>query len=87
MPKGSSSFKSIKLRQAPSSPLNLQWAGKYIALADSNTVIYHVTVKGSKGTVVGTTLLDGPVSGSEVQFWIQAGTIVKPSRRLPVPMK
>jgi hypothetical protein len=78
VPKGSSNFKSIKLTQRPSSPLNLQWAGKYIALADSSTVIYHVTVKGSKGTLVGTTLLNGPVSGTEVQFWIQGGTIVAP---------
>lgn len=78
MPKGSSNFKSIKLTQPPSSPLNLQWAGKYIALADSDTVIYHVTVKGSKGTVVGTTLLNGPVSNITAQFWIQGGTIVAP---------
>jgi hypothetical protein len=78
LPNGSSTFKSIKIPQAPSSPLSLQWEGKYIALADSNTVIYHVTVKGSKGTVVGTTLLNGPVSGTEGQFWIQGGTIVEP---------
>jgi hypothetical protein len=78
LPKYGSNFKSIKLTQAPSVPLDLQWAGKYIALAYSNTVIYHVTVKGSKGTVVGTTLLNGPVSGTEMQFWIVRGTIVSP---------
>jgi hypothetical protein len=78
LPEGSSSFKGIKLTQAPSSPLNLQWAGKYIALAASNTVIYHVTVKGAKGIIVGTTLLNGPVSGIEMQFWIQGGTIIAP---------
>jgi hypothetical protein len=78
LPNGSSNFKSIKIPQAPSSPLNLQWEGKYIALADSSTVIYHVTVKGSKGTIVGTTLVNGPVSGTEGQFWIQGGTIVEP---------
>jgi len=78
MLKGSSSFKRIKLTQAPGYSLNLQWDGKYVALAASSTVIYHVAVKGSKGTVVGTTLLNGPVSGTEVQFWIQGGTIVAP---------
>jgi hypothetical protein len=78
LPKGSSNFKTIKLDQSPSFPLNLQWAGKYIALADSQTVIYHVAVSGSKGSVVGSTVLNGPVSIIEVQFWIQGGTIVAP---------
>ncbi len=78
MLKGSSSFKRIKLAQAPASPLKLQWVGKYIALAASNTVIDHVAVKGSKGTVVGTTLLNGPASGSEGQFWIQGNTVISP---------
>jgi hypothetical protein len=78
LPKGSGNFKSIRIPQAPSSPLNLQWAGKYIALADSSSVIYNVTVKDSRGTVVGTTLLNGPGSGIEGQFWIQGGTIVAP---------
>jgi hypothetical protein len=78
LPKGSGNFKSIRLSQKPSFPLDIQWAGKYVALADSNTVIYHVTVKGSRGNVVGTTVLNGPVSGIEEQFWIQGGTIVAP---------
>jgi hypothetical protein len=78
MLKGSSSFKRIKLTQAPGYSLNLQWAGKYIALASNSTVIYHVVVKGSKGTVVGTTLLNGPVSGGEGQFWIQGNTVISP---------
>jgi hypothetical protein len=78
MLEGSSNFKRIKLAQAPGSPLKLQWAGKYVALAASNTVIDHVVVNGSKGTVVGTTLLNGPVSGSEGQFWIQGNTIIAP---------
>ncbi len=78
MLKGSSSFKRIELKPAPGYSLNLQWAGKYIALAASSTVIDHVVVKGSKGTVVGTTLLNGPVSSTEVQFWIQRGTIIAP---------
>jgi len=75
---GSSNFKRIKLAQAPGSPLKLQWAGKYLALAASSSVIYHVAVKGSKGTIVGTTLLNGPVTESEGQFWIQGSTIIQP---------
>jgi hypothetical protein len=77
MLEGSNKFKKIKLTQAPGSPLKLQWAGKYVALAASNTVIDHVAVTGSKGTVVGTTLLNGPVSG-EGQFWIQGNTVIAP---------
>ena len=78
LPEGSSNFKSIKLTQPPVSPLDLQWAGKYLALAASSSVIDHVAVKGSKGSVAGTTLLNGPVSGTEVQFWIQGNTIIAP---------
>jgi len=76
LPKGSSNFESIKLNEKPGHPLNIQWDGKYVALADSNTVIYHVAVKGSKGNVVGTTVLNGP--GPIGQFWIQGGTLVAP---------
>jgi hypothetical protein len=78
LPKGSSKFKSIKLTQPPQYPLDIQWAGQYVALAASSTVIDHVSVKGSKGRVVGTTLLSGPASIIEVQFWTQGGRIVVP---------
>jgi hypothetical protein len=78
MLKGSSSFKRIELKQPLGYSLNLQWAGKYLALAGSSSVIYHVVVKGSKGTIVGTTLLNGPLFESEVQFWIQGSTIIQP---------
>ncbi len=78
MVEGSSNFKRIKLSQAPGTPFKLQWAGKYLALAASTTVIDHVAVKGSKGTIVGTTLLNGPDSDSEGQFWIQGSTIITP---------
>lgn len=78
MPKGSYSFKSIKLDSPPSFWYDIQWAGKYLALADSPTVIYHVAISGAKGTVIGSTVLNGPVEGTEVQFWIQGRTIIQP---------
>jgi hypothetical protein len=78
MPKGSYTFKSIRLESPPSFWYDIQWAGKYLALADSPTVIYHVAISGAKGTVIGSTLLNGPVSGIEVEFWIQGKTIVEP---------
>ncbi len=78
MPKSSYTFKNIRLNRAPGTPLDIQWVGKYLAVADSQTVIYHVKIKGSKGTVVGSTLLNGPVSGIEVQFWIEGKTIIDP---------
>ena len=77
MPKGSFTFKSIKLNSPPSSSYDIQWAGKYLALADSSTVIYHVAISGAKATIIGSTVLNGPVSG-EVQFWIQGGAIIEP---------
>lgn len=78
MPKGSDTFKSIKLNSPPSFWYDIQWAGKYLALADSPTVIYHVAISGAKGTIIGSTVLNGPASGIEVQFWIQGGTIIEP---------
>jgi hypothetical protein len=78
MPKGSYTFKNIKLDSPPSFWYDIQWAGKYLALANSTTVIYHVAISGTKGTVIGSTVLNGPVSGIEVQFWIQGGTIIEP---------
>lgn len=78
LPAGSSEFKSIKLTQAASYPGNIQWAGKYLALADSDTVIYHVKVSGRKGIVTGTTVLNVPGTAVDGQFWIQGGMIVSP---------
>jgi DNA-binding beta-propeller fold protein YncE len=78
MPKGSYRFKSIKLDYPPSFWYDIQWAGKYLAVAEGTTVIYHVAISGAKGTTIGSTVLNGPVSGIEVQFWIQSGTIIEP---------
>ncbi|HEV3092114.1 MAG TPA: hypothetical protein VGX91_11815 [Candidatus Cybelea sp.] len=78
LPKGRHTFKSIKLDSPPSFWYDIQWAGKYLAIAESATVIYHVAISGTKGTTIGSTVLNGPVSGIEVQFWIQRGTIVQP---------
>lgn len=78
MPKGSFTFKSLKLDSAPSFPYDIQWAGKYLAIADSPTVMYHVAISRTKGTVIGSTVLNGPVTGIEVQFWIRGGTIIEP---------
>jgi len=78
MPKGSTTFKSIKLEKPPSFWYDIQWAGKYLAIADSSSVIYHVAISGTRGTIVGSTLLNGPVSIIEVQFWIRGSTIIEP---------
>ncbi len=78
MPKGSYTFKNIKLDNPPGFWYDIQWDGKYLAVADSPTVIYHVAVSDAKGTVIGSTVLNGPVSDIEVQFWIQGRTIIEP---------
>lgn len=78
MPKGSVRFKGIKLDSSPGFWYDIQWTGKYLAVAASPTVIYHVAINGTKGTVIGSTVLNGPVSIIEVQFWIQGGTVIAP---------
>ena len=73
-------FTNIKVNQTIGFPGNLQWDGKNLAIGTAATpnLIYHVAVAGSKGTVVSKTVLDGPVTAVEVQFWIQDRTIATP---------
>jgi hypothetical protein len=73
-------FTNIKVNQTIGFPGNLQWAGKNLAIgtAAAPNLIYHVAVTGSKGTVVSKTVLDGPVTAIEVQFWIQDHAIAVP---------
>lgn len=78
VPKGSVKFKDIKLNSPPNFSYDIQWAGKYLAIAYSRTVIYHAAISGAKGTIIGSTVLNGPVSIIEVEFWIQGRTIVEP---------
>jgi hypothetical protein len=75
MPKGSHRFESIKVNVTPTYPEAIQWTRKYLAIADGSAV-YHVAISGTKGSVIGSTLLNG--APGEGQFWIQGGTIIAP---------
>ena len=77
LPKGTTSFRNIKLDQPIQDPAGVQWDGKHIAVGDATTsVIYQFTIKGKKGTEVGSTpLIGGATVG---QFWIQGSQVVGP---------
>ena len=80
---GASAFTAITLDRHIYYPGGVQWHGKYLAVGDQNagneltSSVHRVRVKGSRGTVVGTTKLEGV--GDVVQFWIQGSTIVAPN--------
>lgn len=77
LPAGRGNFKNITLSQQSSSLKNIQWVGKYLAVAASSSVIYHVKVFGTRGKVFASTLLNGPEQ-SDAQFWIRGDTIISP---------
>ena len=70
LPAGSSALTNISLNQSFNYPGGVQWDGTYVAVGDSyENAIYRFSIKGSGGTEVGSTPLEG---GSYVlQFWIQ----------------
>jgi hypothetical protein len=86
LPHGTSTLKKITLNQAIGSAGNVQWDGKHVAVGDASaSAIYQISVSGSTGTVVGTTMLSGggnaaisfidgkqviaSISGSQFGFW------------------
>lgn len=80
--KGSHSLKNITLRGGRVYfPGQVQWDGKYVAVADqayndqSNAAIYRTT--GASGKIVGSTVFVG--AGDIVQLWIQGQTVVAPN--------
>ncbi|HEY1654384.1 MAG TPA: hypothetical protein VGF86_04640 [Candidatus Tumulicola sp.] len=77
LPSGTPSFTDIKLDQPIQSPGGVQWDGKHVAVVDTlSSVIYQFTIKGKKGTEVGSTPLVG--GANVVQFWIQGPKVVGP---------
>jgi hypothetical protein len=77
---GAKKLKGITLDLALSSdyPGGVQWDGTYVAVGDyDNNTIYQFTIKGNKGTKVGSTpLLD---AGEVFKFLIRGSTVVVPS--------
>ncbi len=86
LPHGASTLTKITLNQAVGAPGNVQWDGKHLAVGDASaSAIYQISVSGSAGTVVGTTMLNGGgnaaisfidgtqvvanISGTKFGFW------------------
>jgi hypothetical protein len=79
---GSSGFKSITVNPSVTFPGGVQWDGTNVAIGDQfyqnhhQSAIYQVTVSGSTGSVVGTTLLSG--SCDVPQFGLSGSSVVAP---------
>ncbi|MGB6518831.1 MAG: hypothetical protein WBE79_10055 [Candidatus Cybelea sp.] len=77
LPSGNPSFRDIKLDQPIQSPGGVQWDGKHVAVMDTlSSVIYQFSIKGNKGTEVGSTPLVG--GANVLQFWIEGSRVVGP---------
>lgn len=75
--KGKKGLSHVTLDQSIASPGNVQWDGKYLAVADLGTTsVYRFAVTGTKGTRIGTVSLAG--STLVAQFWIQSSRIIGP---------
>jgi len=81
LPKGGTAFTKISLSGGSiASPAGVMWDGKYVAAADQgsgNTAIYRISISGSTGTIVSTTVLTDTCAGSYadvVQPWINNTT-------------
>lgn len=76
--RGSDTFTDISLSASVPNHGQLQWDGKYLALAaDGNRTIYQLAISGSTATVAGTTTLSGQRKG--LTFVINANRILAPS--------
>ncbi len=85
LPKGSSRFTSITMKNVPSIT-GLQWDGKYLAFLvhrNAYATVDRVDVSGSTGKVVGVTRFEGTEQESggrcECAFWIEGGDVVLPA--------
>jgi hypothetical protein len=76
LPKGGSQLEVVRLNQYIGWPSAIQWDGKHIAVVDQNVpAIYQFSVRGRRGTKVGTTSL-GSNAWDTLQFWIQGQTVI-----------
>ncbi len=90
LPKSKKHFIDIMLRKRIESSLygvgGVQWDGTYVVIGEGRTAsprhvhiqVYRISVNGSIGKLVGTTVLGGAHANMNFQFWIQGGTIISP---------
>jgi hypothetical protein len=74
LPKGSSTFETIKTSNKVNFPGSVQWDGKYLVVTDQKTSsMYRYTVSGTKATLKSTVSLSG--AGDCAQTWIATGVV------------
>jgi hypothetical protein len=86
LPHGGSSFQEISLGNTSIwAPGGVMWDGQYMAATDlqyqggSTTAIYRISVSGTTGTVVGTTVLNDSCSSNNaevIQPWIAGSMLI-----------
>ncbi|HLY03059.1 MAG TPA: hypothetical protein VKR56_11280 [Candidatus Cybelea sp.] len=78
LPRRGGTFRNITLNERIKKPGSVQWDGTYITITDERArAIDRVKVSGSRGTIVGTTMLDGwRTSRRGEQSWLQGGTAI-----------
>ncbi|HVR47993.1 MAG TPA: hypothetical protein VMT95_15290 [Candidatus Binatia bacterium] len=77
LPKGSSIFTNVTLNQSIGFPGQVQWDGRYVAVADDDVnTIYQFTIRGTSGTKAGSTPLNG--ARGVAQFWIAGSKVIGP---------
>lgn len=75
--KGASKFQAVKLNRRITTPGNIQWDGKFLAVGDmQNLLIHRFAISGTQGSQVGSVSLKG--SNHVNQFWIQGSTLIGP---------
>jgi hypothetical protein len=78
LPKGGKQLENVTLNVSLTTPGNLAWDGKYLAVGDnSNLLIHRFAIRGRQGTQVGKLSLNG-MQGVR-QFWIQDGILIGPA--------
>jgi hypothetical protein len=79
LPRGAPALVNLTVNQSISAPGQVQWDGKYLAVADagvSPSVVYQFSIDGSSATKAGSTTLGD--TASVKQYWIQANRLIGP---------
>lgn len=81
LPKGGHTFRAITVKGLDTrNPGNLQWAGSHLTVAvPTANAVYALSISGTTGTIVGTTMLHGWDTRRTSQSWIQGNKVIAPS--------
>jgi len=78
LPKGGKQLEKVTLDVSLTTPGNLAWDGKYLAVGDNgNLLIHRFAIRGRQGTQVGKLSLNGVQAVR--QFWIQDRILIAPA--------